>query len=247
MKRIVVFSDMHGNSIAFDAMLEDLQDETFDQMVCLGDAVQSGPQPVQTVARLRELGCPVVMGNADDWLLIGTDSGAENISDQRRIKMDAVREWQLEQLSSEDQNFIRAFQATVEIPLEDGKKLLCYHGSKKSFDDVILPMTPDEEVKTFLEPQENTIYCGGHTHLQFVRHFGRTFHFNPGSVGFAYRHDQDETGFKADPWAEYAMLTSDGEKLRLEFRRVNFDSKKLVDVYRSCGRPYGDEAAKQYE
>jgi predicted phosphodiesterase len=209
--------------------------------------VQGGPQPVEVVARLRELGCPVVMGNADDWLLTGTDSGAENIPEERLRRMDAVRDWQLSRLTEEDLDFIQSFQPTITISLDDGRQLLCYHGSPKSFDHVILPQTPDEEVRQYLEPQQNTVYTGGHTHMQFVRHFGRTFHFNPGSVGVAYRHDQPDDHFRLDPWAEYAILTARGGMLSLEFRRVPFDLPLLMDVYRRSGRPYAENSMAEYE
>lgn len=121
------------------------------------------------------------------------------------------------------------------------------HGSKQSFDPVILPTTPDEEVRAFLEPEEQIIYTGGHTHMQFIRHFGRTFHFNPGSVGFAWRHGQDDANFKADPFAEYAVLTSEQGRIRLEFRRVSFDVDALVRVYELRGRPYATDAIAQYQ
>jgi predicted phosphodiesterase len=54
--RIAVFSDIHGNCIAFDAMLANLDGPSIDRLVCLGDAVQGGPQPAQVVQRLRTLG-----------------------------------------------------------------------------------------------------------------------------------------------------------------------------------------------
>ncbi len=63
--RIAVISDIHGNFVALEAILKDISHQFVDQMVCLGDAVQGGPQPAQVVNRLRELACPVVMGNAD--------------------------------------------------------------------------------------------------------------------------------------------------------------------------------------
>ena len=69
--RVAVLSDMHGNCLALDAVLDDLAGEGIDQFVCLGDAIQGGPQPAETVARLRELSLPVVIGNADDYLLNG--------------------------------------------------------------------------------------------------------------------------------------------------------------------------------
>jgi predicted phosphodiesterase len=244
--RIAIISDIHGNGVALDAVLADLQDDPFDHLVCLGDAIQGGPQPAQVAARLRELACPVVMGNADDWLLSGIESGAEQISDERRIQMEAVRAWQLSLLTAEDFAFIRTFQPTVQVPLDAERTLLCYHGSPDSFDHVILPTTPDDEVRQYLKPQPHLIYTGGHTHMQFIRHFGRTFHFNPGSAGLAYRHDQPEEHFRIDPWAEYALLTAAKGRLSLEFRRVSFDVAQLIGIYRSSGRPYAENAIAQY-
>jgi predicted phosphodiesterase len=245
--RIAVISDIHGNSVALDAVLADLKHEAFDQMVCLGDAIQGGPQPEQVVARLRELGCPVVMGNADYFLLTGEEKGAEKTSEAQRIQFNDVRSWQLSQLTADDLAFIRAFQPTIRLPLDAERSLLCFHGSPKSFNDIILPETQEDEARQYLEPHPDTIYTGGHTHIQFIRHFGRTFHFNPGSVGLAYRHGQPEDDFHADPWAEYAVLSSDKGRLSLEFRRVNFDAKQLIRAYATSGRPHAESAIKQYE
>jgi predicted phosphodiesterase len=243
--KIAIISDIHGNDLAFETVLADLKHDAIDQMVCLGDAIQGGPQPAQVAARLRDLACPVVMGNADDWLLTGEETG-EPIPEPRRSQLDAVRGWQLSQLTLDDTAFIQSFQPIIQLPLEEGRSLLCYHGSPKSYDDIILPLTPDDEVRAFLNPDQQTIYTGGHTHTQFIRHFGRTFHFNPGSVGFAYRHYQPDGQFYADPWAEYAVLTLDNGRLSLEFRRVPFDAQKLIDIYRASGRPYADVAIAQY-
>lgn len=244
--KIAVISDIHGNCVALDAVLSDIKGLDVDQIICLGDAVQGGPQPAEVVVRLRELNCPVVMGNADDWLLTGTDSGAENISEERRLRMDAVRSWQLTQLTENDLAFVRTFKPTVPIKLDDERTLLCYHGSPLSFDHVILPQTPDGEVRRYLEPKEQMFYTGGHTHMQFIRHFGRTFHFNPGSVGVAFRHDQPDDHFRLDPWGEYATLTSRSGNLALEFRRVRFDLDKLISIYKSSGRPYAESSIAEY-
>ena len=246
--RIAIISDMHGNCIALDAVLEDLKRDNIDQTVCLGDAIQSGPQPAEVVARLRALDCPVVMGNADDWLLTGHDSGAEKITPERARKMDAVREWSLAQLSDDDKAFIHAFKPTVEIALPNNRTLLCFHGSPRSFDDVILPTTFEEDFTKYLGDFLPSLMCGGHTHMQQIRRIGTTdaFFFNPGSVGFAYSHQQPEEHFRADPWAEYAVLTVDAHRTSLELRRVPFDVQRLIDVYRSSGRPFADDALQHY-
>ena len=246
--QIVVMSDIHGNAVALEALLADLQGQAFDQLVCLGDAIQGGPQPAQVVARLRELGCPVVMGNADAWLLTGEETGAEAIPEARRAKMDAVRAWSLGQLSEADRAFIAAFQPTVDLVLGDDRGLLCFHGSPDSFDDILLPDTAEEEFQAKLTAYLPRFMTGGHTHLQQIRRIGASdcFFFNPGSVGLACSHQQPVGDFHADPWAEYAVLSNDSGRLALEFRRVPYAAQALLEVYRSRGRPHSHEAAAQY-
>jgi predicted phosphodiesterase len=249
MTRIAVISDMHGNCVALDAVLADLRRATVDQIVCLGDAIQGGPQPAEVVARLRELACPVVMGNADAWLLTGEETGSESIAPERLRKMNEIRIWSLAQLSNDDQTFIRQFQSTVSIALSATRGLLCFHGSPASFDDIILPTTPEEEFQRLLGAHAPHILTGGHTHMQQIRRLGAThsFFFNPGSVGLAYSHQQPEDHFRADSWAEYAILTVEGARLSLEFRRVPFDVGQLLEVYQSSGRPYASDAIEQYQ
>ena len=67
--RIAFVADQHGNAVAFEAVIADLAREEFDEVICLGDVAQGGPQPVQVVDRLRELGWRSVFGNSDDFLL----------------------------------------------------------------------------------------------------------------------------------------------------------------------------------
>ncbi len=240
--KIAIISDMHGNCFALDAVLADLTRHPTDSIVCLGDAIQGGPQPAQTVARLRELACPVVMGNADAWMLTGEETCSEGPATERQM---AIRAWSLSQLSAEDREFIASFQPTIELALED-HKLLCFHGSPTSFNEVILPETSEDQFQLYLGDFQPAIMCGGHTHMQFVRRLGNTFFFNPGSVGLAYNRHQPEGTFKADSWAEYAVLSSGGGPLSLEFRRVSLDIGALSKLILSSGRPYADVMTEQY-
>ena len=241
--RIAVISDIHGNCYALDAVLADLERQEIDKLVCLGDAIQGGAQPAQTVARLQELGCPVVMGNADAWLLSGVNtSPVEGVSERQ----EAIRRWSLEQLSAADIAFIEGFQPTIEMPLAEGRNLLCFHGSPGSFDEFIFPETPEEEFERMLGAYRPAIMAGGHTHLQQVRRLGDAFFFNPGSVGVAFNRQQPEEGFQLDPWAEYAVLTANDKRLSLEFRRVPLDVEELVGVIEASGRPYADVTIAQY-
>jgi putative phosphoesterase len=245
--RIAVISDMHGNDLAFQAVEVDIQNQQVDQIVCLGDAIQGGPQPVEVIQRLRRLQCPVVMGNADAWLISGEETGDEGIPPERLRKMGEVRDWSLSQLTEEDKLFISSFQPTITIHLQDDLDLLCFHGSPVSFDEVILPAAPEEEFQKFLGAHSSHILTGGHTHAQQIRRIGKYFFFNPGSVGFAYSHHQPEDNFHADPWVEYAILTAENGHISLEFRRVPFDAQELIRIYRQSERPFADEAIEQYQ
>jgi predicted phosphodiesterase len=245
--KIAIFSDIHGNDLAFEAVEADIKKQKVDQLVCLGDAIQGGPQPVAVVQRLRRLGCPVVMGNADAWLLSGIETGNEEIPPEQLKKMETIRLWSLSQLNADDQEFIADFQATITISLEKNLELLCFHASPDSFDDAILPAAPEEDFQKFLGKYADRILTGGHTHAQQIRRNGDLFFFNPGSVGRAFSHHQPDGQFHADPWADYAILTAENGQIGLEFRRIPFDVNELIRIYRESGRPFTDEAIAQYQ
>ncbi|MHB8648063.1 MAG: metallophosphoesterase family protein [Thermomicrobiales bacterium] len=230
--RVAVIADIHGNAVALDAVLADLKTHPVAQIVCLGDAIQGGPQPAAVVARLRELDCPVVSGNADAFLLTGAD-GNEAVSAQQR----AARDWSLAQLSAEDRTFIAAFQPTVEIPLPGSRCLLCFHGSPTSFHDRIFPETLEDEVRHLLGAYLPAILTGGHTHLQQLRRLDDSLFFNPGSIGYVYNTRAPDGGLHADPWAEYAILSADERRFSIEFCRVPFDVAEWKRIALASGIP----------
>lgn len=241
--RIAVISDIHGNCLALDAVLADIHQLAVEQIVCLGDAIQGGAQPAETVQRLRTLGCPIVMGNADAWLLTGQETSDHEQMSESQL---ATRLWSLAQLSEEDQAWIALFSPTIEVPLEADKKLLCFHGSPHSFDDILLPDTSEEAFRRMLEGFDAALMCGGHTHTQQLRRLDDAWYFNPGSVGFAYNWRLPEEQFHADPWAEYAIVSSEGNHLGVEFRHVPFDVDELIRVIQASGKPDPERSIRFY-
>ncbi|RIK44877.1 MAG: metallophosphoesterase [Chloroflexi bacterium] len=240
--RFAVISDIHGNRLAFDAVLDDLAGDGIDQIVCLGDAIQGGPQPAETVARLRELGCPVVLGNADEYLLNGPSDG----EGETALQAD-TRAWSLTFLNTADRAFISSFQPTVRVTLGGAGDLLAFHGSPFSYNDIIFPDTPDDEVARLLGPLEPALFAGGHTHLQQLRRLNGARFINPGSVGLAYDPRQERAIPRADPWAEYAVITAgSGGRIDIEFRRVPYDTAALVRIGREAGIPHFEEWSARY-
>ena len=245
--RIAVFSDIHGNDLAFEAVEADIKKQNVDQLVCLGDAIQGGPQPRQTVERLRALNCPIVLGNADAWMLTGIETADDGIPEDRLKKMGEIRLWSLSQLTEDDREFIANFQATVTLQPPDQLELLCFHGSPTSFDDVMTPDAPQEVFEKFLGTYADKILTGGHTHAQQIRNIGNHFFFNPGSVGRVPWYDQVTGNIKQQPWAEYAILNAYKGQISLEFRRIPYDINELINIYRTSGRPFADEAIAEYQ
>jgi putative phosphoesterase len=242
--RVAIISDVHGELYPLDLALKDIRSKNVDQVVCLGDAIQGGSQPAETVARLREISCLVVMGNADAWLLTGKETEEKASERQRK-----VRAWSLDHLSGTDLEYIKSFRPTVEINLGNEKKLLCFHGSPRSFDDVIEPSTSDETVYKFLSGFEATLFAGGHTHTQQIRRVGCGWYVNPGSVSLAYNWTLSDLGSGRviiDPWSEYCVVASEENRLGVEFRRVPFDLDEFAQIIRSSGRPYAEDVISQY-
>jgi predicted phosphodiesterase len=236
--RVALFSDVHGNAVAFEAFLADLEQQDVDGVVCLGDHAQGGPQPAESLRLLRELGAPAVMGNSDDFLLT-VDPGTEPVTEQQ---LETAR-WSQAQLSEELLEFHRRFELTVELDLGDGRSLLAFHGTPRSPEEIVGPWMPEAEFRAPFEGETATLLAGGHTHQQWARRLGERYYVNPGSVGLAYDHHQPEETFRADPHAEYAIVSVDGS-VGFEFRRVPYDRAAVLAAIEASGMPHPDAASR---
>ena len=179
---LAAISDIHGNLPALEAVLAELEREGVDELVCLGD-VALGPQPAETVARVQGLGCAVVMGNWDAWVLEGfppsTRRPMEALCRAGRVVGSKALGGQprvLTHLRSED----RTPSSTVVL-------VLCFHGSPLSYDDVILATTPHNELLGMLEGFHQPLMLAGHTHVQLARVIDGRLIVNSGSVGLPFR------------------------------------------------------------
>jgi putative phosphoesterase len=240
--RIALISDIHGNFVALQTVLAHIAREHVDQFVCLGDVAANGPQPVPVIRRVRELGCPVVRGNTDEWFLV-PQTYDPNSEKERRLM--AMLEWEMQQFSPADIEFMRQFQPRVEIQLESGKTLLCFHGSPQSNTDVILAATPDDELQSRLGDFHAAVMAGGHTHQQMLRRFCDALVINPGSVGMPMARDA-RGHLHRPPWSEYAIVDSRGENLAIEFRRVPLDVNTVVRAARESGMPGSESWAGEW-
>lgn len=211
---LALVSDIHGNDTALAVVVAELERLGLERVVCLGDAVQGGNEPRQVLDRLATLGWPVILGNADDFVLEVPAESPEPITAAQLEK----REWTLGQLEPRHLEQMRSFAPTLDVELDGGLTLRAFHGSPHSYDDVVLPETSDAQAEHVLGGSGVDVLAGGHTHLQWTRYVDGALYVNPGSVGLAYDRFADEP--QPVPVAEYAIVTGGS----VEFRRVKWQS-----------------------
>jgi putative phosphoesterase len=237
--RLALLSDQHGNDVAFRAALADVERLGVEEIVCLGDVVQGGTEPAQTLDRLAPLGCETVLGNADAFLLEIPADSPEPVT-ERQLE---ARAWTLSQLTTSHVDQIRSFSPIVRREL-DGVSLLLFHGSPRSYDDVLLPELGGASLEPFLG-QDAALLAGGHTHLQWTCEIGDALYVNPGSVGISYdRHAHPPV---LRPLAEWALVTVAEGTVAVEFRQVPYAIGDVQAAAKRSGRPYADEWAAQWE
>ncbi|WP_251341990.1 metallophosphoesterase family protein [Haloplanus halophilus] len=213
--RLGVISDIHGNRVALDAVLDDLP--TVDGLVCAGDVVGYNPWPADCVAAVRDRGIPTVMGNHDRAVARDTGfrfnamaaAGVEYA--RRRLDADALS-W-LSDLPDERR-------------VVDGRVKLV-HGHP---DDPDRYTYPEEFAASMLDDED--LLVTGHTHVQGHRVFDEGVVMNPGSVG------QPRDG---DPRAGYAVVElgdgAGGDAVTVDERRVEYDVDAVVEAVADAGLP----------
>lgn len=235
--RVALISDIHGNLAPLEAVLPDIEREGVEHAVCLGDVAATGPQPRETIERMMNLDIPMVMGNADEDMLrpLRSVSIAKTSEDARRVS--DIDRWCAGRLSERHLEYIRAFRKTVEVFLEGGRSLLCFHGSPRSNTDVILATTSERELAGMLFGNNAAdIMAGGHTHSQMARRHGSATLINPGSVGLPVDGEEAHN----PPWAEYAIISSSGESSSIEMRRVPVDVERVRNAALASGMPHAE-------
>ena len=223
--RLAVFSDVHGNIAALDAVLSDIEQRDVDHLLCLGDLVAEGPFPSQVIERVRQLGCPVVQGNTDTWYKEPLPAGWKPETAVQTIVYDCYT-WMKDQLSPEDHAYLLSLPFDHRIG-----SILAVHGSPRSSREAMLPDTPEEELLEMLGP----VYCGvqvvlcGHTHRTMQRRAGGRTVLGAGSVAMSADGD----------WRPcYALIEHTLSGWQVEWPRVEYDVEQALKAAQHSGLPH---------
>jgi putative phosphoesterase len=197
---IAALYDVHGNLRALDAVLAEIPEEA--AIVVGGDVVAAGPQPAETLERLRGLGARVrwLRGNADRELTPGEPGLAPpGVLDATRAA-----------LTDEQLAFLHDLPPTVQI----GRVLFC-HATPRNDVDIFTERTPEERLAPLFTAVDADVVVCGHTHTQFERTIAGKRVINSGSVGMPY---EDAPG---------AYWTLD-----LQHRRTEYDGAEPPKMWR---------------
>lgn len=231
LKKIALISDIQGNFTALQSVLAQIESESVDQIICLGD-IASGAQPHQVVTTLREKKVMVIKGNMDDAILNPHRHDSIDRTIQRYDDMDF---WCAEQLTGDDKVFIRSFPPTLTVELAGDMTLLCFHGSPYSYNAVIDETLSEERLKQLMSGYTADIMATGHMHHPFLRTYQGGWLLNPGSVGLP----RQQYG-KHPLIAEYALISIENDQKRIEFRQVTIPYNELAKGIRESGMPHAE-------
>lgn len=239
--RVAVISDIHGNLVALKAALLDIRSRKIDHVICLGDVAATGPQPTEAIELLQRISCPCVMGNTDEALVANSPREIRVrlkavTREEERRNLEALYLWTRKRLTTTHKQYLSTLKRMIKINLRLGETLLCYHGSPVSNNDMILPETSNEKLMDMFEGRKERVFAGGHTHKQMLRPFLSSLVVNPGSIGLAQR-ELSTRRVHHCAVAEYALVSSSGETMSVEFVTTPYSLPDLRQAVRKSGMP----------
>lgn len=202
---IGVITDIHGNTTALDAVLEDAATVGIDEWWVLGDLVAIGPDPVGVVDRLQALPkATFVRGNTERYLLAGWDGHG--------------MQWTHAQLGPERLDWL----AAMPLHARTERTLLVHASPGRDDGPGLHPRLTDDHFDVLLRGCEADSVFVGHTHRSFERTVSGIRVVNPGSVG---------NPTEEDLCAGWAVVDGD----TVDRRRVAYDRDEVIRQTQACG------------
>lgn len=237
MIKLAVLADIHGNSVALQAVLDDLASEGgADYTIVLGDLAVFGPDPNGVLTLLKDHKPTFyISGNTDRYLVeerYPTGSGKQSWEAQ----VLASFPWTARQLGQHGLQFLANLSRRHLLSFSEAHSVLAVHGSPRSDEENIYPDTSEAELKQMLWHSQpyNLLLCA-HTHLPVNRVVDGRRVVNAGSVGLP---------FDTYPAASYVLVhLQPGGHYRIEFRRVAYNVETVIDQLFAVAHPAAEVQA----
>lgn len=219
---LAVFSDVHANLEALQAVLADMDAQAISRRVCLGDIVGYAASPAQCLELIRSLGCPVVQGNHDE--AAGTDMALDGMNDVAQSGIEFARQ----KLTAKQRTYLAGLPLTA-----SSESCQFVHASLNAPSEWRYVMRASEAQEHFKIQTEPLSFCG-HTHVPTVWHLSNT-----GNIKSWRGHGRIElpaggktlinvgsVGQPRDLCSTACYAICDTQARWVEFRRIPYDIQK---------------------
>jgi predicted phosphodiesterase len=228
--RIAIVSDIHGNRTAFEAVLADLRQTSPDLILHGGDLAHGGASPAEIVDRIRDLGWPGVLGNADE-MLFRPESLTEFASQMPNLQplFAAIAEMAAADREALGEERIAWLSALPRVQIHGPMALV--HASPESCWRAPDPQASDAELESVYSPLGQPLAIYAHIHQPYIRPLSEIVVANTGSVSLSYDGDRR---------AAYLLLDGGNPSIR----RVEYDVDREIEALSASGLPHSDWMAK---
>ncbi len=224
--RIGIFSDVHSNLPALEAVLADIDAAGVDARYALGDLVGYAPWPNEVLQRLRTDAFPIVMGNYDDGTgFERNECGCAYTNPTEKALGDESFAWTKAHTSEVNKAWLRTLLPEVRFTAH-GKRYLLVHGSPRRINEYLYEDKPDATFARIAAGAQADVIICGHTHRPYDKTVGAAQFINVGSAG------KPKDG---DPRGCWALL--DTAAGTVEFRRVQYDIERASDAIEASDLP----------
>jgi putative phosphoesterase len=224
--KIAFISDIHGNAVALEAVLNDIKQNKIDKIYVLGDLCYRGPEPKRSLELIRSLNTEVIKGNADEWVVRGVREGEVP---QKVIElMNIERDWTFSKLDPSDIAYLETLPTSINCEVS-GIRINAFHATPDSLFEIVLPNVDDAGLQnSLMSSQDAQIYVYAHIHKAYIRHLNGKVLMNVGSVGLP---------FDGVTKASYGLIEIEEGKLKTSIQRVDFDAERVIELYRVVDYP----------
>ena len=237
MTKIAVLSDIHGNTSALEAVLDDAKAETVDEYWLLGDILMPGTGRRRILDLLADLPITArVLGNWEDSLWRGLHRKLDLTKASHRYLLRQCQ-YILEEISPEEIEDLHNQPMQVHRRFGDLTVGITHHLPDKNWGRELIHTGKQEDFDRLVTNPYASIAVYGHIHQQLLRYGsdGQLI-LNPGSIGQPFFLD---AGLRKDLRAQYMILEFDEAGLAdVDFRRVDYDVEAELQLAKDLKLPY---------
>lgn len=235
--RIAVFSDVHSNLPALEAVLADIEHAGVDARQLLGDLVGYAPWPNEVIERVRAAGIGVVMGNYDDGTGFDREEcGCAYTDPTEKALGDESFAWTKAHTTDDNKAWLRTLAREIRFDA-DGMRFLLVHGSPRRINEYLFEDKPDATFARIAADADADVIVCGHTHRPYDKTVDGTRFINVGSAG------RPKDG---DARACWILIEASAGRLRVDVRRVPYDVEAAATAIEASELP-GEFAAQLRE